>query len=274
MKKIALLALTLLTMACSKVPAGNVGVKVYLLGGEKGVDTEVLGVGRYWIGINEDLYLFPTFEQNYTWQYQEGNDESISFQDRDGTNIAADLGISYHIDPAKVSIVFQKYRRGVEEITDIFLRNHVRDAFNKLASKMTVDEIYGAKKDELIMAIQKSVSEEVRPIGIEVSKIYLIGAFRLPGIVREALNLKIQATQRAIQRENELREAEAQAKKQIAEAEGEGQSILARARAQAEANEILGHSITSALVEYNKWNKWDGKLPQVTGSESLVDLRK
>lgn len=33
---VAVLGLT----ACSKVPAGNVGIKVNLLGGEKGVDTQ------------------------------------------------------------------------------------------------------------------------------------------------------------------------------------------------------------------------------------------
>ncbi len=53
--------------ACSYVPAGNVGVKVNLLGSSKGVDAEELGVGRYWIGMNEQLFLFPTFMQNYTW---------------------------------------------------------------------------------------------------------------------------------------------------------------------------------------------------------------
>ena len=53
--------------SCSKVPAGQVGIKFYLLGGEKGVDTEELGPGRYWIGVNEELYLFPTYTQNYTW---------------------------------------------------------------------------------------------------------------------------------------------------------------------------------------------------------------
>jgi hypothetical protein len=45
MKK-TLLIIGLLTLAaCSKVPAGNVGIKVYLLGGDKGVDHEELGPG-------------------------------------------------------------------------------------------------------------------------------------------------------------------------------------------------------------------------------------
>ena len=52
---------------CSKVPAGNVGIKVFLLGGAKGVDSQELGPGRYWIGWNEDLFLFPTWTQSYVW---------------------------------------------------------------------------------------------------------------------------------------------------------------------------------------------------------------
>ncbi len=47
--------------ACDRVPAGNVGVKVYLLGSDKGVDHEVLGTGRYFIGINEELYISHIF---------------------------------------------------------------------------------------------------------------------------------------------------------------------------------------------------------------------
>ena len=55
---IPFIALSLLT-ACSKVPAGHEGVIVHLLGTSKGVDTEVKGPGRYWIGWNDELYIFP-----------------------------------------------------------------------------------------------------------------------------------------------------------------------------------------------------------------------
>jgi len=173
MKKLAILFLLLGATACSKVPAGNVGVKVYLLGKSKGVDMEVLPVGRYWIGWNEDLYLFPTFAQNYTWVMEKEKDESISFQDRDGTSLNADIGITYRINPQSVATVFQTYRRGVEEITDIFLRNQVRDALNKVASTMSIDEINGPKKDQMMVEVQRVVSDQVHTIGIEISKIYL-----------------------------------------------------------------------------------------------------
>ncbi|TON81215.1 transposase, partial [Vibrio parahaemolyticus] len=56
---------------CSKITAGHVGIKVNLLGGDKGVQAEEVGVGRYWVGVNEELYSFPTFSQNYVWTASE-----------------------------------------------------------------------------------------------------------------------------------------------------------------------------------------------------------
>lgn len=248
------LLLSLALFNCQKVPAGNVGVKVYLLGGDKGVDHEELGVGRYWIGINEELYLFPTFTQNYVWtaDNQEGspNDESITFQTTEGLTVNGDIGISYHINPSKVSIVFQKYRRGVGEITDTFLRNMVRDAFAGYASKLSVESVYGKGKNSLLDSVQASVIRQVEPIGIEVEKIYYIGSLRLPETVVNALNSKIEATQRAEQRENELREAEAQAKK-----------LIVSAQAEAEAIRVKRLQIDEKLIQYEAVQKWNGVLP-------------
>ena len=45
-----------------------------------------------------------------------------------------------------------------------------------------------------------------------------------------------------------------------------------KAQAEAEANAIVAASITDALVDYNKIEKWDGELPQVTGGQTIVDL--
>lgn len=118
MRNLIVLAIALLLAACSKVPAGNVGIKAYLLGSSKGVDVEQLGPGRYWIGWNEELYLFPTFTQNYTWTKAcaEGDctNEELGFQTIEGLAVTADVGISYRVDPSKAALVFQKYRKGVD----------------------------------------------------------------------------------------------------------------------------------------------------------------
>lgn len=259
--------------ACSTVPAGNVGVKVYLLGGAKGVDSEELPVGRYWIGMNEQLYIFPTFMQNYVWTKgsDEGskNDESISFQTVEGMTANADVGISYQLEPDKINTIFQTYRRGVDEITDVFLRNMVRDALVKQASTKPIEYIYGAGKAELMDAVQKDVQAQVEKIGIKIDKIYWIGEIRLPQTVIDSINAKNAATQMAQQRQNEVAQARAEAEKKVAEAKGEADSILLKAKAQAEANRELASSITPELVQYRALDKWDGTLPRMTGSGAV-----
>lgn len=247
----------------TKVTAGNVGVKVHLLGSSKGVDSEEVGPGRYWVGWNEEMYIFPTFTQNYTWE--DTNGEAIKFQTSEGMKVSADIGISYRIEPTKVNDIFQKYRRGVAEITDIYLRNMVRDAINNEASKKPVEYVYGAGKEELMQSVERRVKDQVEGIGIIIEKIYLTRDIDLPPEVVSSLNLKIQANQQAQQRQNEIATARAEADKKIEEARGVAQSIQVIAKSQADANKILSESITPQLVQYKSLEKWDGILPRMTG---------
>lgn len=261
-----LAAIVLATAACTPVPAGNVGVKFDLYGGDKGVTGEVVGPGKYWLGWNEEMYLFPTFTQNYTWIYDERNgDESISFQDKEGTVINADVGISYAVRADKADSVFQKYRKGVDEITDVYLRNMVRDAINSETALMDASDIYGGGKEKLMERVTKRIRDQVGPLGLEVEKIYWIGAMRLPDNIVKAINAKIEATQKAQQRENELQTATAQAQIDRTKAQGEADAVLIAAKAQAQANQLLSQSVTQTLVDYKALERWDGKLPTTTG---------
>lgn len=274
---ILLLALTAFgTSACSKVPAGQVGVRVNLYGDDKGVQNEVLGPGRYWVGWNQDLYLFPTFTQTHTWTADTTDDspanESITFQDKQGLTINADVGVSFHIEPTQVSSVFQKYRAGIDEINHKFLHNLVRDAFVECASNMDVADIIGIKKPELLDKVITRVRKEVGGIGINIEYIAVVGEMRLPQIVMESINGKIEATQKAQQRQNEVAEATAAANKRIEEAKGNAESIRLNAIAQADANKIINASLTPTLVQYMATQKWDGQLPKFTGSAAIPFL--
>ena len=282
---LALFALVVLfgMTACEikKVPAGHKGVKVYLLGSDKGVDSEEVGVGRYYLTINEDLYLFPTFTQNYVWTQDEDegspNDESLTFQTVEGLTVGADVGISYRINPEKVSVVFQKYRRGVEEITDTFLRNMVRDALVDFASTRPIESVYGEGKTALMDEVEASVRTQVQDIGIEIEKIYWIGSLRLPPTVTTALNAKIEATQKAQQRENEIAQAKAEAQKEIEAARGKAQARLEVASAEAKAIEVKGAALRKnpEVLTLSAIEQWDGVLPKVnSGVVPFIDVDK
>ena len=250
-------------MFVTRIPPGSVGVVVNMMGNEQGVESKELHVGIHVIAPWKDVYKFPTFEQNHTWENREG----FVFQTQEGLAVAADIGITFNLKPEYIPVLFQKYRRGMDEITDIFIHNNVRDAINRTGAHFKVEELYGPSKDRFLDEVQKVVSDEMAGLGINISRIYLIGRLHFPDTVVAALNAKIEATQRAQQRENELREAEAEAKKQIAAAQGRAESVLVEARSKAEANILLSKSVTPQLIQYQAVQKWDGELPHVLGAD-------
>lgn len=267
LKKTFVLVALLGLAACTKVPAGNVGIKVDLLGGNKGVDLEEVGPGRHYVGFNEELYIFPTFTQNYTWtkECEDGDctNEELGFQTVEGLAVTADVGISYRIDPNKAAVIFQKYRKGVDEITDTYLRNMVRDSLVKNASIMQVESVYGAGKAKLIDAVQGDVTKQVQDLGIIVEKVYWIGELRLPASVRQAIDAKIQMTQEAQRVQNQVAKAKAEADVKVAQARGSAEALREVAQAQADAIRIKGAALAEnpKLVELQAVEKWNGVLP-------------
>ena len=256
--------------SCSKVPAGYRGVIVNLYGSDKGVAEQSVGVGRYFLGWNSELYLFPTFLQNYSWK----DEQAITMQTSEGLSIRTDAGITYSIQPDNVVKVFTKYRLGIDEITNTFLHNQVRDAMNEVSSTMTVEQIYGAEKEQFIQRVNDIVRREAASNGIDVEKIYLVGSFELPDSVIHAINAKIQASQNAMKVENEVATAKAEAQKTVVDAQARAQQILINAESQAKANRILADSLTPEFVQYQAILKWNGALPTYTGATQPIPFLK
>jgi regulator of protease activity HflC (stomatin/prohibitin superfamily) len=263
LKKLAIISSLICGLsACERVPPGYRGVLVNMMGDSKGVSEQSVGIGWQYTGFQGQLYLFPTFLQNHSWH----EEQAITVQTSEGLSITTDVGITYQIKEENVVKVFTKYRLGVKEITDTFLHNMVRDAMNEVASTMTVDQIYGIKKEEFIQKVNKLVKDAAAINGIDVDKIYLMGSFRLPESVRQSIDAKIQASQNAIKVENEVATSRAEAMKRIVEAEANAKQIIINAESQAKANKILAESITPEFVQYQAILKWNGMLPTTNAS--------
>lgn len=258
-----------------KVEAGSVGVKVNLLGSSKGVEVEILGVGRHWISLNEQLFTFSTAQQTKEWRGT-GNSGAFQFQSKEGLSLSADVSLSYSVDPNKVSLLFQTYRKGIDEITNVYVYNMIRDEIVRAASTRTSEELYGEKKTEFIMQVTEAVRERLAPLGIKIDYIAIVGNIWLPQNVKEAIDAKVGAIQIATQRRTEIETAQAEADKKKAEAEGraesmrkiadaEAYSITKKAEAQYTANKKLAESITPELIRYIMATGWNGVLPKVTG---------
>lgn len=263
--------------SCTDVKPGYTGLKVYTLGDKRGT-IEEYPTGRYAMGYGTDWYEYPTFVTTYIWtaDKQEGSetDESFTFQTKEGLSINADVGISIRVkaDEGVATKVFQTYRKDINQMIDTNIRNEVRDALNIHASKYSVDEVIGVGKAQLLNEVESSVKVIFDDIGLEIVSLSWVNSLRLPDSVVKALNAKIEATQVALQRENEVKTAEAEANKRIAEARGKAESILLEAKAQAEANLLLSKSMTTTLLQLEWIKRWDGKLPTVNSGEGGANI--
>lgn len=265
---IAVAALTSLTGCYERVEPGNVGIIVNRLGDEKGVEQEVKGVGKYWIGWNEELFTFPTFKQMKTY------DAPFNFQLSDGTQIGHQLAISYKVNPAKVATIFQTYRKGVDGITDQDLQQRIADILNRQANRINTDKFIDGGKSDLLDSVLKAVQAEMTPVGIEVLAISWIGKPDYPATVIESINAKVNATQKTLQRNQEVEQRKAEANMARAEAEGAADvmrtkaqgtadAIAIEAKAEAESISVRGKALREnpGIMELEAVNKWSGTLP-------------
>lgn len=261
MKKVIVAALLALLsvglVGCDRVEPGNVGIKVNKLGDDKGVG-EVVGVGRYWTGWNTRIYTFPTFKQMKIY------DDTFNFQMSDGTTIGYHIGVAYKVDPAKVTTVFQTYRKGVDDITDSDLRQKIADSLNRLASRMSTDKFIDGGKSDLLTSALKEIQDEMGPVGIQVISLSYVGKPEYPPTVIDSINAKVTANQKTLQREQEVKQREAEANMLRAEADGQADAKLKLAEAEAKSIRIRGDALRQnpEVMQLEAINKWNGTLPQ------------
>lgn len=268
-RTIALAALAALSLsACTRVTPGNVGVRVNQQGSDAGVEPTPLGVGTYMTGLFTSIYEYPISTQSYTWtaSKEEGKEvnEEFSFQDRSGLIVTGDVSISYHVDPAKAPVLFQKYRMEMDSIIAGPLRNQVRSAIVNVASQMSVEDIYGPKKADLINAAERQVQQYFASKGLVVESMYWAGPIRIPASILNQINAKIKNEQEALAAQANVATVKANAEAATAQAQGEADATKVKAIAEAEAMRIKAAAIAQSpkLIGYEWVQKWDGAMPK------------
>lgn len=276
LKIAAIVGLTLMMtgcMGCTRVSPGMVGLKSTYAGSGRGL--EGLSVGPAWIFYwppTESVFEYPTSAKTAVWTKSatEGNpvNEEVTFTNKDSMQISVDVSLGYQVLPEKAAAFYLKFRSDdLDTFTNGIMRNWAREKFDGAAGKYSIDQIMG-DNTAFLKEVREALQKELDPIGISLIQFGLIGAPRPPQGVTNSINAKIQATQLAQQKQNELVQAQADAAKEVAKADGDAKATLARAEAQAKANRLLSESITATLVNYRMLDKWNGVLPQVQGGGS------
>jgi regulator of protease activity HflC (stomatin/prohibitin superfamily) len=277
---VILFIVSLFIFGCDSISPGNVGIQVSRVGSSRGVQDVTIKTG--WVVYNRlftQIIEYPVYMQTVKWtkSKDEGKeaDESLTFTTQDSMVINADVSLSYQLNYDNAPQFYVKFRADdITSFTDGFMRNVARDSFNEVAGKYSVEQIMG-DNGPILMAVRQKMKEQLGQYGIAIDQLGFIGAPRPPEAVTQSINMKVQAQQIALQKQNEVAQAEADARKQVAAAEGDAKSLMISAQADHDANILRSSTVTPQILQLKAIEAWDGKLPQVTsGSTPFVNLKE
>lgn len=259
--------------ACSgtQIKSGQVGVRVIELGSNAGVQSQELGVGWYWPQWGSYVLKFPTTVRTEVWADNAGGrgelgGPAIQFNNADGVATRVAVSIQLRVDPSEVSRAVQRYRLGFDDMVDGPVRRRLQDAFVRLGSRYTSEQLVSGAGAALLNDVHNEVRAPLEAEGLVIENIALVGAFSLPSSIRERINNRVEAEQNAETQRAQVAVAQAQAQQRIAQAEGEARAIS-----------LLGEALRAnpQVLRQREIEKWDGTCPLdtntcVIGSGSLV----
>jgi regulator of protease activity HflC (stomatin/prohibitin superfamily) len=262
-------------MSYTIVPAGYSGVVFNKLTG----NMRSSGQGAtFKVPFIMTVQSYPVSLRTYTMVLKKGTgeiDDSMDLPTKEGQHIKQDLSVTYNTSPDKASDVFKSFKgANIGEIEKTFIRRTIITSAQNIAGQMSLTELISSDRSKLQDAITKDLTIELEKMGFHLDMVNL-GASHLPEAIETQMQQKMAAQQDAQKAEYELQKQQMLAKATVAKAKGEAESLLIKAKAQAEANELLQKTLTDLLVENKKIEKWNGQLPQITGSSiPIINLNK
>lgn len=269
-----------------RVPAGYVGV-VYNMNG--GVDGEILTQGWHIVSPTKKVTTYSVgIEQSYLTAEDKGDskeDESFSIPTSDGKTVRVNLEFSYRFDEARVANTFVTFKgKSGETIKDTFIKPKVIAWTQEVSANYPVTDIFGDKRTAINAELDTYLREKFDVYGIIIDTVNFTdisvdaetaAAIQKKVTAQQELELaNIEAQTAKIQAEKNRQVAEIAAQQAIVEAEAAAEVVRIEAEAEAAANREIAASLTPELIEKLKYEQWNGKLPDVTGADSIVSMER
>ena len=256
--------LVLLPTAMTYINPGHVGIVIHRVGG--GVDASPLSPGLHMRNpLTTGIEEYPTFMQTLVLTRGGSTGDEINVNSIEGQPLSLDVSMSFELDPAKVPALYSTFRTDIGSIQHTYVKQAIRQALQEVVGNEEIAAIIGPKKAEVTGRVTRLLEDRLSGYGILVKQ-FTINELRAPPSVIEAINQKNVMQQQALTAQNELQKNQFQAQGDSIKAAGRAKAILAEAEAQAKANRLLSESITPTLVQYEMSKRWNGQMPQVSGS--------
>ena len=259
--KYALIAFAALLLVLTLNPFVVIGA------GERGV---VMNFGAVQKEIlNEGLHIrMPIMQKvvimNVQVQKGEGQGDAAS---KDLQQVTTNVAINYHLDPLKVAHVYQTIGT-FDQVGQRIILPAVSESVKAATAQYTAEELI-SKRQEVREKIRQLLLVRLAVYGVIVDDFSIVN-FAFSREFSNAIESKTTAEQLKLKAERDLERIRIEADQKILQAQAEAESLR-----------LQKENVTENLIKLRQIEmqqraieKWDGKLPQVTGAATpFIDLR-
>ncbi len=267
-----------------RVPTGYVGV-VYNMNG--GVDGEVLSQGFHLVAPTKKVTTYSIgLEQSYLTSEDKGDspkDESFNIPTSDGKTVKVNLEFSYRFDENRVADTFSMFKgKSGSVIKDTFIKPKIIAWTQEVSANYPVTDIFGDKRTQINAELDTYLREKFDKYGIIIDTVNFTD-ISVDAETEAAIQKKVNAQQELelaqtqaqtakVQAQKEKEVAEINAEKKLVEAQAQADATMIAAEAEAKANLEIAQSLTPELLEKIKYERWNGQVPTVSGSNAIVSI--
>ena len=243
-------------IGCTTVDSGDIGIKFHKWSASSEDYGGVEGTCKGWVFYNTyttKIFTYPTYTQRKNY-------DPFNVNAKDASIFSMDPTIAYRINPAKAPDIFVKYRVGIEDLENGYIRTCIYEAYRTCANKYTSDSLM-ANRANFESDVRARLESSLMSEGFIVEE--FTSQITPPASLTQIINEKNAAIQSALKSENLVKEAEAKAKIEVAEAEGKAKAMKVKA------------SLSPMIVQEDWIEKWNGILPTVSGGQGMMfDMSK
>jgi hypothetical protein len=251
--------------AVEKVDAGNKGLKVNLVGNQRGVSSYQYKTG--WVMYNtwtEQMLEFPIYQQHIEY------DDQIVIL-KGGFSATIKPTFNYSLKEDAIGDMFVNLRKPITDIELGWLKNAIVGAVNDEANKWEVDSIFNHRQ-----AFEAAI---VKECNVRLSKWFNVSQLRTnitpPEALQESIIAKTKSIQQAQASEQQALAAIADGKRKIAVARADSAEQVINASAAAKVIKLKQNELTPMYIEYLKAQAWNGVLPTTvtSGSGTFLNIK-
>lgn len=177
---------------------------------------------------------------------------------KDLQTVATTLAINYRVDTAKSYSIYKNIGADYETV---LVAPAVNEVLKAITAQYTAEESV-TNRSLISDGLVEGLNEKLNSSGLYITDVNIIN-FDFSEAFITAIEEKQVAQQQLLKAETEKQTA-------ITNAEAEAEATRIRAQAEADANSLIKASLSDAVIRSKFYDKWDGKLPQAMGSDSVI----